>query len=166
MVCSFTENYSSTEKKNTEWFIYTKIFQICVHFKKRCRFVFCSARAFIRGITWSYTTSNSFLYLCGSCLARIIGKTRPRLFWWPRPRSDYAIRRHNIKHNQPSSLKEKYLAGMSMGIRPILCVKTSSWMTLVLWYLWTRSMAIVGTWTNKIYETLRKKKKILYFNPQ
>ena len=79
------------EKKNTEWFIYTKIFQICVHFKKRCRFVFYTAKAFIWGITCSYTTSVSFLYLCGSCLARIIGKTRPRPFWWPLSRSDYGV---------------------------------------------------------------------------
>ena len=51
---------------------------MCVHFKKRCRFVFYSARAFIWGITWPSTTSISFLYLYGSCLGRIIGNTRPR----------------------------------------------------------------------------------------
>ena len=56
--------------------------------QKHCRFVFYSARAFIWGITWPSTTSISFLYLYSSCLARIIGKTRPRprLFWDPRPR--------------------------------------------------------------------------------
>ena len=68
------------------YFIYTKMFQICAHFKKCCRFVFYLARAFIWGITWPSTTSISFLYLYGSCLARIIGKTRPRPFWDPRPR--------------------------------------------------------------------------------
>ena len=85
---------SKRGNKEIQWFIYTKIFQICVHFKKRCRFIFYSARAFIWGITCSYTTS---MYLCGSCLARIIGKTRPQLFWWPLapvkywPRSDYGL---------------------------------------------------------------------------
>ena len=85
----FSKYISKTSKrgnKEIQWFIYTKIFKMCVHFKKRCRFVFYSARAFIWGITWPSTTSISFLYLYGSCLARIIGKTRPRLFWDPRPR--------------------------------------------------------------------------------
>ena len=96
-------------KKNTEWFIYTKIFQMCVHLKKRCRFVFYSARAFIWGITWPYATSISFLYLHGSCLARIIGKTRPRPFWWPPAPVELCCKWNQAKYRQGSTYSQSFI---------------------------------------------------------